>query len=614
MSKNQFCVSKRVIGLTLIFFFFFVVVFYSVNRLLNVKTSIFSKAATPKSKNSQGSTGSSVDYLYTDNSFWKACGFTAADVKSYPQFKLNEPKNSFNNSYAAYQGLMSKWFVDIFYQDPTRLNVYEYGATDVISRALSVYNPKLNMSFYHKKCGLFEIALRRLISNYKNQVSPQKALNELIFLSGQAVYKDVLYPTADTFYPINNTTKGVTFAVPVCGFDPGYDISKYPSRPTPTNIPCQPIENLGNLFNVNYSNIYIYANESTTNKILSNLFKSQDDLKRSEMKIGIIYPKPIQFLIEKFIMKPTVGYALKGLQVKMDRFCMNQLSLDPSSKVFCGFNAYQVTDPVYVMKRITEARFGPNSIDPAFMKNIETVYSAYQVLAFIRGMLPSGEEVFLGDDFTTLSPSKQRELITEVVTLTTEMEVGHGGIYTFCQAGSVCIKTDLLSKPLVQYHLGAGQEAPGYAAFFTINADTISKENKFDLIYMISPFPIGSGADQKITEDTAMGLLSNLKPGGKLVIVYDPVFNQQNLQPSENRISTEQAFEILSSDFGCGDSISGNCSSGYVFGSGGIAEKNPDVYIFKFMDSEFFSKYFSDMFGYTDIKQIVKALIYTNPK
>ena len=109
---------------------------------------------------------------------------------------------------------------------------------------------------------------------YENLSARRKALNELIFLSGQAVYKDVLYPTADTFYPINNTTKGVTFAVPVCGFDPGYVISKYPSRPTPTNIPCQPIENLGNLFNVNYSNIYIYANESTTNKILSNLFKS----------------------------------------------------------------------------------------------------------------------------------------------------------------------------------------------------------------------------------------------------------------------------------------------------------------------------------------------------
>lgn len=659
MSKNRFCFSKKLLLLVFVFLLITISIIY-INKYINSnKVATSSQAQSPNSNiilPPEIYLKNILDYCQINNVYDvnEAVPAGVKNPQKYPMvFDYYRNWQGNENTYARYGAYMVSWFIDEINKaksvNKDAVSRFEVGAplSDSDKKLIATSN-KLLRTYPNPKCGIWEVAMRKLITDYTylstnpfSEIQPFISREQIRFFSANAIF--FKSPTGYQVYlKEDNYTnpkdiKGLCYLdqkKPCATFDSVLSNlnlkSQIYTNETENNIPIlfytyQQSQAVRSIYHPNLDNLL---------EVLSGKYSQCGKPIGSNGEIltcGIVYLNVGEGIVS--LLESNQDLATDFLQKKLNESCANNLSL--YSSPFCNFNAKKSTDFLYIFDHLLKNKdtnmYGGKKYNEDYYliaKKLQDSYKIYQqyagLIAFISGILPSGEEVNIGDDYTTLATKNdQRQVLTTILNERKndfiELEVGHGGIYTLCNNGHICIKTDLMALPQQKYELktffGSSSDI-GYSAFFTLDVNSIDAPNTFNLIYTVSPFPLTTETEFNLSQAMLERLTKNLKPGGKLVIVYDPLFNQELGQKS---YTTELAFETFQKSIssyypGCTDCF----SSGYIFKDNlgqntSLSVLNPDLYFFDYMDSEFFLDMFGSGYPEGYMKSIVKAFIFTKP-
>jgi len=216
------------------------------------------------------------------------------------------------------------------------------------------------------------------------------------------------------------------------------------------------------------------------------------------------------------------------------------------------------------------------TLDPRIIEAVKTSQKRYQqwggIITDIYSSMDDG--TFYGWDFSTLPKESQYDMLDEVVTKAEEtdtrviLDIGHGGVYSPCPAGTLCVAMDPVSTaPGYIYE----EEDVGATGWFKLLLDKISASfigSRADEVIYRLPHTI---KHQDISQLTALDQMfdirlistdavSTLKPGGYYVVIISSSrpsdadtlsdYLTENLNPEEfeifNVVSLAEAQEKFS--------------------------------------------------------------------
>ena len=434
----------------------------------------------------------------------------------------------------------------MWFKDRHDNNIIDNSA--LIDKAKNLYKVKAN------NCGLWEVAMRRLISNYSKNVDPKKSLEEIRFLSANTVFQDNKRslrnnsPVNDFLYYLENQSiKAKNLGE--------YDYKK------------STFENTLKLFNpLLISKIYdfeddiipivLYARDTYASVIsptIGPLISSYPNVNMTDVKIGIFFPDVSSAL--SALVEP---YILGKLQIMLDQSCIDgSLSLTENN-ILCGVDITRITDPTYLSQRITERSFGVDSVDSNFVSASQFLQSAYQFAGIISIINDEGKKISVGYDYSDLTPEEERSLIYYLVnkakanSIPIELEIGPMNVLQECRSGTLCLKVDLHAPELpILDSLSGGVGEIGYVAWFgnvDFNTLDVNKAGNIDVIYTIAPFPNYDTNSQIDFLNISGQSLQLLAPGGRYIVISNPNLSEQFDSMFQAEISAIGSYSVDNSN------------------------------------------------------------------
>jgi len=513
MNKNKFCLSKRVVFAGF-FVFIVLIIFYLVNIVVHKKQSLSSQAKTPRQ--------SQEEQVITLDNVLTACNISYLG-KRYPNFKITENWKSRDNRYSLFGVYMIKWFVN-------RLNGNITDNPDLIIRAKSTFGITTTGN-----CGLWEVAMRRLISNYQKGVSPERALNEIRILSSNAIYDNRLLKK-NILYLYNNGSSTINLNQAICGFSNIYKrkscllfkdiVTQYGLSSAIYSIENQPIP------------IALYISQQYHQELLAKITPALSDFyqKYPDFSKENVLGGPVFTSIPSALSAIVEPYVLDYLQVQIDQYCLDNPSLSLNPVTFCGYNVHKITDPTYLAQAMVEKNFGINSVSPTnidLINKLSTLYSAFQI---IQQVAPDGSAITLGYDYSRLeNESQQLDTIVKLVSgaranyTLVEIEIGYGSVYNPCPSNALCLKIDPEGNPsnlFVSFDKDTLNQTNNFTGFFSLTSHQLAAKNNLrgqvDNIYMVAPYINTDSPDYDYTKLPVIinNAVTLLEPGGTFVIYY----------------------------------------------------------------------------------------------
>ena len=428
----------------------------------------------------------------------------------------------------------------MWFKDRQDNNIFDNST--LLDKAKTLYKVKAD------KCGLWEVAMRRLILNYSKNTDPKKSLEEIRFLSANTVFQDNKWNSKDFLYYLDNQL--------INNKDLGqYDYKK------------QTFKNILNSFNPPLtSKIYEFENDIipitlyardryalAISPTIGQLISPYPSVNMADVKIGIIFPDVSSAL--SALVEP---YLLGKLQVMLDQSCIDgSLSLT-NNNILCGVDITRITDPTYLSQRITERSFGIGSINSNFALVSQLFQSANQLAGIIRVINDMGQSIPVGYDYSDLPPNEERSLIYDFIDKATkagipiELEVGPMNVLQECRSGTLCLKVDLHAPQMpILDPLSGGVSEIGYVAWFgnvNFNSLDVNQAGNIDVIYTIAPFPNYDTNSQIDFLNISGQSVRLLKTNGRYIVISNPNLTTQFNSMFQAEISAIGPYSVDSSN------------------------------------------------------------------
>jgi hypothetical protein len=161
------------------------------------------------------------------------------------------------------------------------------------------------------------------------------------------------------------------------------------------------------------------------------------------------------------------------------------------------------------------------------------------------------ETTQIGYDFSKLNEEEQLKTLNDIVDaskqsgIPIELELGPGPSYIGCKEGVTCLKVDMRDIYSDHYVTDSPIEGNSFTGMFKLNLHKLKDTNrgKLNHIFTVSPLPVD---DMNTDNPFAINNLAAtsaelLEPGGELVIIFNPCFNQGNYN-NPTGVTTENLY------------------------------------------------------------------------